>query len=58
MSDGAGPIVRLLNGDTRLNLQGKLSITAAELELKASNGAVRIEATDEVSVMGEVVHLN
>jgi hypothetical protein len=56
--DAAGPVVRLLQSDTRLELQGKLSITAAELELKASNGQVRIEASDDVNLVGELIHLN
>jgi hypothetical protein len=56
--DEAGPVVRLLQADTRLDLRGKLQITATELELKASQGAVRIEASGEVSLVGEIVHLN
>jgi hypothetical protein len=53
-----GPIVRLLAGATQLELPGKLTITAAELELRASSGSARIEATDEVRLTGEVIHLN
>jgi hypothetical protein len=56
--DDQGPIVRLLQADTRIDLAGKLSISAAELELKATKGAVRIQASDDVNVIGEVVHLN
>jgi hypothetical protein len=56
--DAAGPIIRLLQTDTRLELQGKLSITAAEIELKASKGQVRIEASDDVNLIGELIHLN
>jgi hypothetical protein len=56
--DAAGPVVRLLQADTRLELQGKLSITAAELEFKASKGQVRIEASDDVNLIGELIHLN
>jgi hypothetical protein len=56
--DEKGPVVRVLQADTRLDLNGKLSITAAEIELKAKNGQVRIEATDDVRLVGEMVHLN
>ncbi len=56
--DAAGPVVRLLQADTRLELQGKLSITAAELDLKASKGQVRIEASDDVKLIGELINLN
>jgi len=41
-----------------LALKGKLSISAAELELKANKGQVRIEATDDINIVGEVIHLN
>lgn len=56
--DDKGPVVRVLQADTRLDLNGKLSITAGEIELKAKSGQVRIEASDDVRVVGEVVHLN
>jgi len=56
--DDKGPVVRLLQSDTRIDIKGKLSITAAELELKAVKGEVRIQASDDVNVVGEVIHLN
>jgi hypothetical protein len=56
--DDEGPIVRLLQKDTRLALPGKLSITAADIELRAANGEVRVEASDDVRVVGENIHLN
>ena len=58
VQDEHGPIVRLLGGASRIELPGKLSISAAELELKASSGSARIEASDEVQVCGKVIHLN
>jgi hypothetical protein len=58
VQDEKGPVVRLLQADTRLALKGKLSISAAELELKANKGQVRIEATDDINIVGEVIHLN
>lgn len=56
--DGRGPVVRLLQGDVRLELRGKLSISAAELELRASQGDARIEASNNVCLVGELIHLN
>jgi hypothetical protein len=56
--DEKGPMVRLLQSDTRLDIRGKLSITAEELELKAVKGEVRIQASDDVNVVGEAIHLN
>jgi hypothetical protein len=53
-----GPVVRLLQSSTRLELPGKLQITASEIELRARQGAVRIEANDDVIVQGEMVRLN
>jgi hypothetical protein len=58
VQDEAGPVVRLLGDATRVELAGKLSIKAAELELEASHGAVRIEATDELRLIGETIQLN
>ena len=56
--DETGHVVRLLRPNTRLAVPGKLSISADELELKAASGSVRIEASDDVRLVGEVVHLN
>jgi hypothetical protein len=53
-----GPVVRILNSDTALELPGKLKITAAEIELKADRGGVRIEANDDVDIKGEMIRLN
>jgi hypothetical protein len=56
--DEKGPVVRLLQSDTRVDIKGKLSITADELELKAVKGQVSIQASDDVNVVGEAIHLN
>jgi hypothetical protein len=56
--DDNGPIVRLLQSDTRVDVKGKLSISAAELELTATKGKVRVEASDDVDLVGETIHLN
>jgi len=53
-----GPLVRILSADTELELPGKLKIKAAEIELKADRGGVRIEANDDVEIKGEMVRIN
>jgi hypothetical protein len=53
-----GPVVRLLHEDVNLQLPGKLRIQAKGLELAADQGPVKITATDDVVVKGEVIHLN
>jgi hypothetical protein len=53
-----GPIVRLLHGDTQLELPGKLRIQATDIELLARHGSVRIQADDDVVVQGDMVRLN
>jgi hypothetical protein len=53
-----GPVVRLLQADTRVELPGKLVIRASEIELVAQRGPVRLEASDDVVVIGETIRLN
>lgn len=53
-----GPTVRLLRTDVCLELEGKLSIRAAELELAATRGNARVEASDHVCLVGELIELN
>jgi hypothetical protein len=50
--------VRLLHTDVRLELEGKLSIRAAELELGATRRNARVEASDHVRIVGEIIELN
>jgi hypothetical protein len=56
--DERGPVVRLLQTEAHIELAGKLCISAAELELRAVKGQVRIEASDQVTVVGETIKLN
>lgn len=56
--DEKGPVVRLLQSDTRIDIKGKLSITASEIELKAVKGEVRIQASDDLNLVGGGIHLN
>jgi hypothetical protein len=53
-----GPVIRLLQKDTQIELPGTLCIRADEILLRARRGDVRIEATDDVVVAGEAIHLN
>jgi len=53
-----GPVIRLLQADTQVELPGKLRITAGAIEMRARAGAVRIDASDDVEIVGEAIHLN
>jgi hypothetical protein len=53
-----GPMIRLLQADTQVELPGKLCIAAGAIELRARAGAVRIDASDDVEIVGEAIHLN
>jgi hypothetical protein len=53
-----GPVIRLLHADTQVELPGKLRISAGAIEMRARAGAVRIDASDDVEIVGEAIHLN
>lgn len=53
-----GPVVKLLAGDVGIELPGKLRLDAEEIELRARRGQVRIKASDDVIVRGEIIRLN
>lgn len=53
-----GPTVRLLRPDVRVELAGKLAVSAESIEFEAARGQVKIKASDDVVVQGEVVRLN
>ncbi len=53
-----GPVIRLLQADSQIELPGKLCLSASAIEMQARSGGVRIEATDDVQIAGETVHLN
>lgn len=57
-SSDAGPVVRINDSDTNLELPGKLRINAKEIELIAKQGSVNISASDNVKVVGEEIKLN
>ncbi len=54
----AGPVVRLLTGDVDLDIPGAMRVRADAITLEARKGQARIEASDDVIVKGETVHLN
>ena len=53
-----GPVVRLLCADSDVRMKGKLRLEADAIELKATRGPVQVEASDDVVVKGEIIHLN
>lgn len=57
--DGAdGPVLSLARADVDLEIAGRLRIRADSLELAALRGAVAIDASDDVVIRGEIIHLN
>jgi hypothetical protein len=54
----AGTVVKLLEPDVRVELAGKLAIAAQEIQLEATRGQVKVKASDDVVVQGEIVRLN
>jgi hypothetical protein len=53
-----GALVRLLGEDVDLEVSGDLRLSAKAIELRARQGDVRVEATDDVVVKGETIELN
>jgi hypothetical protein len=54
----AGPVIRLLERDVALELEGRLRVVAREVELVARDGDARITAEGDVIVRGDTVQLN
>lgn len=54
----AGPQVRLLVGPAGIEMPGTLRLSADDIELEAKQGEVRVTATGDVKVKGEVIRLN
>lgn len=57
-ADDDGPRIRLLAPPAALDLPGKLTISADDLEFEARSGEVRMAASGDVTIQGEVVRLN
>lgn len=54
----AGPVVRLLDDDALVSVDGHLAFRADTLDFEATKGSVRIQAAEDVIVRGEIVRLN
>lgn len=54
----SGPVVRLLSADVEVETPGAVRVRAGSIELRARAGEVRVEASDDVVVQGEAIHLN
>jgi len=54
----SGPVVRLVSEGVALEVDGKLAFRADSIRMEARAGAIELEASDDVSIKGEVVHLN
>ena len=53
-----GPVVRLLDRGVALELPGKLSLTADSISLRAVRGGIEMDASDDIALRGELIHLN
>jgi hypothetical protein len=54
----SGPVVKIVKETLELELPGRLRLAADSIELQARRGAVKVSATDDVIVQGEVIKLN
>lgn len=54
----AGPVLRILGDDLDVDMPGRLRLRAGNLQFVARKGSVRIQASDDVVVEGEVIKLN
>lgn len=57
-SSDRGPVLRLAENDADLEVEGKLRIQAAAIEMIAHDGELKMLAKDDVVVRGEKVRLN
>ena len=53
-----GPVARLLSIDVDIEAPGQLRLRAKSIKLTATEGAVTINAADDVTVKGESIRLN
>ena len=54
----AGPVVRVLEPDVRVEFAGKLALAAQDIALEATKGEVKLEASADVVLRGETINLN
>jgi hypothetical protein len=53
-----GPLLRILHRDSEIELEGELRVSAEAITLRARQGEVRLDASADVVVQGETIHLN
>lgn len=53
-----GPVVRLLSADVEVESPGAVRLRATSIAIEATQGEVRVQASDDVVVQGEAIHLN
>jgi hypothetical protein len=56
--EDTGPIVRLINKGVAIEVDGKLAFRADSIRMEARAGSIEVEASGDVSLAGEVIHLN
>ena len=56
--EDTGPVVRLMKEDIEVEMPGKGRISARSVNIEAKTGDVRIKASEDVKIQGEVVKLN
>jgi len=56
--EDTGPVVRLLDNDVNLEMEGRLRLSAKSIAFAAREGGIDIEANDDVRIAGEMVKLN
>ncbi len=57
-NEDSGPVVKLLKEDVEVEMPGNLKISAKSVKIEAKTGDVKIRASEDVKVEGEVIHLN
>ncbi|HEC30859.1 MAG: hypothetical protein DRG59_01340 [Deltaproteobacteria bacterium] len=56
--EGSGPVVKLMKEDVEVEMPGKLRLSAKSVNIEAKTGGVKIKASDDVKIEGEVIKLN
>ncbi len=54
----SGPVVKLMKEDVEVEMPGKLRLSAKSVNIEAKTGDVKIKASDDVKIEGEVIKLN
>ncbi len=54
----SGPVVTILHDDLELAVPGQLRLRGKQVQLEATEGSVEVDASDEVTLRGEMIKLN